>query len=56
MVEANGKPYQNQNNRVYNIAEQPVAASAAQPASKASYEDAFIGLVANLSLYHHLNW
>jgi hypothetical protein len=60
VVDANGKPYQNQNgNRVNNVAEQPAAAAAAaaaQPASEASYEDAFIGSVANLSPYHHLNW
>jgi hypothetical protein len=52
MVDANGKPYQ-QNNRVNNVADQPAAAQAA-PA--AGYEDAFIGSVANLSPYHHLNW
>jgi hypothetical protein len=60
MVDANGKPYQNQNgHRVNNVAEQPAAAAAAaaaQPASEVSYEDAFIGSVANLSPYHHLNW
>jgi hypothetical protein len=44
MVDAKGKPYQNQNgNRVNNVAEQPAAAAAAQPASEAGYEDAFIG-------------
>jgi hypothetical protein len=52
MVDANGKPYQ-QNNRVNNVADQPVAA---QTAPTASFEDAFIGSVANLSPYHHLNW
>jgi hypothetical protein len=59
MVEAKGKPYQNQNqnNRVNNFAEQAAAAAApAKPASEAGYEDAFIGSVANLSPYHHLNW
>jgi hypothetical protein len=61
MVDVNGKPYQNQsqNNRVNNVAEQPTAASAAaaaRPASEAGYKDAFIGSVANLSPYHHLNW
>jgi hypothetical protein len=58
MVDATGKPYQNQsqNNHVNNVAEQPAAAAAAQPASEAGYEDAFIGSVANLSPYHHLNW
>jgi Retrotransposon gag protein len=58
MVDATGKPYQNQsqNNRVNNVAGQPAAAAAAQPASEAGYEDAFIGSVANLSPYHHLNW
>jgi hypothetical protein len=53
MVDANGKPYQ-QNNRVNNVADQP--ASAAQATPNAGYEDAFIGSVANLSPYHHLNW
>ena len=43
MVDANGKPYQ-QNNRVNNVADQPAAAQAA-PA--AGYEDAFIGSVAS---------
>jgi hypothetical protein len=52
MVDANGKPYQ-QNNRINNVADQPTAAQAA-PA--AGYEDTFIGSVANLSPYHHLNW
>jgi hypothetical protein len=52
MVDANGKPYQ-QNNCVNNIADQPAAA---QAAPTAGYEDAFIGSVANLSPYHHLNW
>ena len=52
MVDANGKPYQ-QNNRVNNVADQPAAAQAA-PTS--GFEDAFIGSVANLSPYHHLNW
>jgi hypothetical protein len=58
MVDANGKPYQNQNqnNRVNNVAEQPAAAAAAAAAPEAGYEDAFVGSVANLSLYHHLNW
>jgi hypothetical protein len=59
MVDANGKPYQNQNqnNRINNVAEQAAAAAApAKPASEAGYEDAFIGSVANLSPYHHLNW
>jgi hypothetical protein len=62
MVDANGKPYQNQNgNRVNNVADQNTAAAAAptaaaHPASEAGYEDAFIGSVANLSPYHHLNW
>ncbi len=61
MVDANGKPYQNQNgNRINNVADQnPAAATsaaAARPASEAGYEDAFIGSVANLSPYHHLNW
>jgi len=57
MVDANGKPYQNQNNCVNNVAEQPTAtAAAACPASEAGYEDAFIGSVAKLSPYHHLNW
>jgi hypothetical protein len=57
MVDANGKPYQNQsqNNHVNNVAEQTAAAAPAKPASEAGYEDAFIGSVANLSLYHHLN-
>jgi hypothetical protein len=54
MVDANGKPYQ-QNNHVNNVANQP-ATAAAQAASNAGYEDAFIGSVANLSAYHHLNW
>ncbi len=53
MVDANGKPYQ-QNNRVNNIADQPAAT--AQAAPNAGYKDAFIGSVANLSPYHHLNW
>jgi hypothetical protein len=53
MVDANGKPYQ-QNNRVNNVADQPAAAAQATP--NAGYEDAFIGSVANLSAYHHLNW
>jgi hypothetical protein len=52
MVDANGKPYQ-QNNRVNNVADQPAAA---QAALNANYEDTFIGSVANLSPYHHLNW
>jgi hypothetical protein len=52
MVDANGKPYQ-QNNRVNNVADQPIAA---QAAPTAGYKDAFIGSVANLSPYHHLNW
>jgi Retrotransposon gag protein len=52
MVNANGKPYQ-QNNHINNIADQPAAA---QAAPTAGYEDAFIGSVANLSPYHHLNW
>jgi hypothetical protein len=59
MVDANGKPYQNQNqnNRVNNVAEQPATtAAAARPTPEAGYEDAFIGSVANLSPYHHLNW
>jgi hypothetical protein len=58
MVDANGKPYQNQtqNNRVNSVAEQPAAAAAAAAAPEAGYEDAFIGSVANLSPYHHLNW
>jgi hypothetical protein len=63
MVDANGKPYQNQNgNRINNVADQSTAApaattaAAAHPASEAGYEDAFIGSVADLSLYHHLNW
>jgi len=58
MVDANGKPYQN--NRVNNVANQgpaaPAPAAAARPASDAGYEDAFIGSLANLSPYHHLNW
>jgi hypothetical protein len=49
MVNANGKPYQ-QNNCVNNVADQPAAAQAA------GYEDAFFGSVANLSPCHHLNW
>jgi hypothetical protein len=53
MVDANGKPY-HQNNRVNNVADQPTAA--AQAAPNAGYKDAFIGSVANLSPYHHLNW
>jgi hypothetical protein len=53
MVDANGKPYQ-QNNLINNIADQPAAA--AQAAPNAGYVDAFIGSVANLSPYHHLNW
>jgi hypothetical protein len=54
MVNANGKPYQNQNqnNRINNVTEQPAAAAAPE----AGYEDAFVGSVANLSPYHHLNW
>jgi hypothetical protein len=52
MVDANGKPYQ-QNNRVNNVADQPAGAPAAPIAG---FEDAFIGSVANLSPYHHLNW
>ncbi len=63
MVDANGKPYQNQNqngNRINNVADQNPAAAAtstaAHPALEAGYEDAFIGSVANLSPYHHLNW
>jgi hypothetical protein len=59
MVDANGKPYQNQNQnkRVNNVAEQPAAATAtARPAPEAGFKDAFIGSVANLSRYHHLNW
>jgi len=61
MVDANGKPYQNQNgNRINNVADQnpsaATSAAAACPASEAGYEDAFIGSVANLSPYHHLNW
>jgi hypothetical protein len=57
MVNANGKPYQNQNqnNRINNVAEQP-AAAAAHPTSEAGYKAAFVGSVANLSPYHHLNW
>ncbi len=59
MVDANGKPYQN--NRVNNVADQGPAttaptAAAARPASEAGYEDAFIGSLDNLSPYHHLNW
>jgi hypothetical protein len=54
MFDSKGKPYQ-QNNRVNNAADQP-AAAAAQAAPNASYEDTFIGSVANLSPYHHLNW
>jgi hypothetical protein len=53
MVDANGKPYQ-QNNCVNNVADQPAAV--AQASSPTGYEDAFIGSVANLSPYHHLNW
>jgi hypothetical protein len=61
MVDANGKPNQNQNgNRINNVADQnpsaATSAAAARPASEAGYEDAFIGSVANLSPYHHLNW
>jgi hypothetical protein len=59
MVDANGKPYQNQsqNNRINNVAEQPAAAAAAAcPNPEAGYEDAFIGSFANFSPYHHLNW
>jgi hypothetical protein len=62
MVDANGKPYQNQNSdRVNNVADQNTAATAAptaaaHPASEAGYKDAFIGSVTNLSPYHHLNW
>jgi hypothetical protein len=52
MVDANGKPYQ-QNNRVNNVTDQPAAA---QAAPTTGFEDAFIGSVANLSPYHHLNW
>ena len=52
MVDANGKPYQ-QNNRVNNVADHPAAA---QTAPTSGFEDAFIGSVANLSPYHHLNW
>jgi hypothetical protein len=52
MVDANGKPYQ-QNNRVNNVADQPAAA---QIAPNSGYKDAFIGSVAKLSPYHHLNW
>jgi hypothetical protein len=52
MVDANSKLYQ-QNNHVNNVADQPTAA---QAAPTAGYEDAFIGSVANLSPYHHLNW
>jgi len=59
MVDTNGMPYQN--NRVNNVADQgpaapAPAAAAARPASDAGYEDAFIGSLANLSPYHHLNW
>jgi hypothetical protein len=59
MVDANGNPYQN--NRVNNVTDQgpataAPAAAAARPASEAGYEDAFIGSLANLSPYHHLNW
>jgi hypothetical protein len=54
MVDDNGKVYHN--NRVNNVSDQPAtAASAAHPA-EVIYEDAHIGLVANLSLYYHLNW
>jgi len=52
MVDANSKLYQ-QNNRVNNVADQPAAA---QAAPTANFEDTFIGSVANLSPYHHLNW
>jgi len=52
MVDANGKPYQ-QNNRVNNVADQPAAA---QTAPNSGYKDAFIRSVAKLSPYHHLNW
>ena len=59
MVDANHKPYQN--NRINNVADQNTAtatpaAAAARPASEAGYDDAFIGSLANLSPYHHLNW
>jgi hypothetical protein len=49
MVNANGKPYQ-QNNCINNVADQPAAAPSAP---NAGYEDAFIGSVTNLSPYHH---
>ncbi len=58
MVDANGKPYQNQNqnNHVNNVAEQPATAAAAAAPPDAGYEDTFVDSVANLSPYHHLNW
>jgi hypothetical protein len=53
MGDANGKSYGN--NCVNNVSDQPAATAAAHPA-EATYEDAHIRSVANLSPYHHLNW
>jgi hypothetical protein len=49
MVDSNGKAYET--NRVNNVTDKPAAHQA-----EVIYEDAHIGVVANLSPYHHLNW
>jgi hypothetical protein len=53
MVDANGKPYES--NRVNNVTDKSASNSNSRP-SEPIYEDAFVGLVANLNPYHHLNW
>ena len=52
MVDANGKPYES--NRVNNVTDKSTNGNPHQP--EPVYEDAFVGSVANLNLYHHLNW
>ncbi len=52
MVDTNGKPYES--NRVNNVGDNSANGHPRQ--SEPTYEDAFIGSVANLNPYHHLNW
>jgi hypothetical protein len=49
MVDTNGKKYES--NCVNNMTDKPDARGA-----ESVYEDAHVGAVTNLSLYHHLNW
>ncbi len=51
MVDANGKPYES--NHVNNMADKSANGNPHQP--EPVYEDAFVGSVTNLNLYHHLN-